>query len=289
MHETVYPSQARPELAPSAQFSDFSMRSDRCLLIPRRGRGKLSHPPTAPTRRNLAQGSSWTRCAPRPRPRAVGPSAWTPPAAAARTHSADCSNASARCCWPSPPAAATPAPRAKAGESDLVQDSLLEGQQDFPAFRGESPDELLAWLKQILAHNLANFRRRYRGAEMRTVRREQEFAAAAGEPGRGRRGHAGGDGREAGGTRPGSGRHRRGLPAAAREVVVWPAQRDALSFEEIGERTGRTPGRRSPGALALARCISCATGSAARRSDWPGGSRLTRSNPSSRYPASGGR
>jgi RNA polymerase sigma-70 factor (ECF subfamily) len=129
--------------------------------------------------------------------------------------------------------------RAKAGESDLVQDSLLEGQRDFPAFRGESPHELLAWLKQILAHNLANFRRRYRDAERRTVRRELEFSAATGEVAAGES------------ATPVETVVRREdlarlqvaideLPEEAREVVVW-RQRDALSFEEIGARTGRTP------------------------------------------------
>jgi RNA polymerase sigma-70 factor (ECF subfamily) len=130
--------------------------------------------------------------------------------------------------------------RAKAGESDLVQDSLLEGQKDFPAFRGESPDELLAWLKQILAHNLANFRRRYRGTEMRTVRRELEFSAAiAGEV----------PACESAGPEAKAARREElarlqvaidELPEPAREIVIW-RQRDALSFEEIGARTGRTP------------------------------------------------
>jgi RNA polymerase sigma-70 factor (ECF subfamily) len=62
--------------------------------------------------------------------------------------------------------------QAKAGASDLVQESLYEGQRDFAGFRGQRPEELLAWLRQILLHNLANLRRHYRHAEMRQVGRE---------------------------------------------------------------------------------------------------------------------
>jgi RNA polymerase sigma-70 factor (ECF subfamily) len=60
----------------------------------------------------------------------------------------------------------------KGGPSDLVQETFLEAQRDFAQFHGESGDELLAWLRQLLLHNLANFRRRYHGTGKRQLGRE---------------------------------------------------------------------------------------------------------------------
>ena len=50
----------------------------------------------------------------------------------------------------------------KGGASDLVQETFLEAQRDFAGFQGDSKEELLAWLRQLLRNNLANFARRYR-------------------------------------------------------------------------------------------------------------------------------
>src|SRR5262245_49915002 len=62
--------------------------------------------------------------------------------------------------------------RDKVAASDLVQDTCLEALRDFGRqFRGDTEEELLAWLKRILLNNLANQVRRYRGTEMRDVRR----------------------------------------------------------------------------------------------------------------------
>jgi RNA polymerase sigma-70 factor (ECF subfamily) len=137
-----------------------------------------------------------------------------------------------------------PALRAKAGESDLVQDSLLEGQQGFHAFRGRRPEELLAWLRQILAHNLANFRRHYRDAGMRDVRRESAFPASASAAVPGDHLADGSDcPAEAAARREEAARLEAAverLPEPVRVVVVW-RYRDGLSFEEIGTRLGRTP------------------------------------------------
>src|SRR3954470_22167833 len=52
--------------------------------------------------------------------------------------------------------------RGKADPSDLVQETFLEAHRDFPQFRGGTEPELAAWLRQILARNLANLVRRYR-------------------------------------------------------------------------------------------------------------------------------
>jgi RNA polymerase sigma-70 factor, ECF subfamily len=62
--------------------------------------------------------------------------------------------------------------QAKGGASDLVQETFLEAQQDFAQFHGSSEEELRAWLRQLLLHNLANFVRRYRTTAKRQLGRE---------------------------------------------------------------------------------------------------------------------
>lgn len=62
--------------------------------------------------------------------------------------------------------------RAKTAASDLVQQTCLEAQRDFPAFRGRSEAELLAWLRRILLHNMANVARQFRTTDKRQVGRE---------------------------------------------------------------------------------------------------------------------
>ncbi|MGI6414198.1 MAG: sigma-70 family RNA polymerase sigma factor [Thermoguttaceae bacterium] len=80
--------------------------------------------------------------------------------------------------------------RVKVDASDLVQQTLLEAHRDFDRFDGASEQEWLAWLRKILAHNVSDFIRRYRGTAKRQVRREVPFrdpgasgpAAGAPEP-----------------------------------------------------------------------------------------------------------
>lgn len=67
--------------------------------------------------------------------------------------------------------------------SDLVQQTMLAACRDAQAFRGTSEVELLAWLRQILAHVLAHEIRRYRGTQQRQVdleiALEQELGASS--------------------------------------------------------------------------------------------------------------
>jgi RNA polymerase sigma-70 factor (ECF subfamily) len=51
--------------------------------------------------------------------------------------------------------------RAKWDPSDIVQQTLLEAHRDFTGFEGNHEGELLAWMRQILAHNVFNETRRY--------------------------------------------------------------------------------------------------------------------------------
>ena len=69
--------------------------------------------------------------------------------------------------------------RSKGGASDLVQQTFLDAQCQFERFQGESEKELLAWLRQILLHNLAHFQRRYRAAAKRDLSREAPLPGEA--------------------------------------------------------------------------------------------------------------
>ncbi len=78
--------------------------------------------------------------------------------------------------------------QAKVDASDLVQQTLMEAHRDFARFEGQSQQEWLAWLRKILAHNVADFIRHYRGTAKRQQRREVRFrdpadsAARSGAP-----------------------------------------------------------------------------------------------------------
>src|SRR5437660_9077295 len=62
--------------------------------------------------------------------------------------------------------------RGKADPSDLVQETLIKAHRHFDQFGGRTEAELAAWLRQILARNLADLVRRYRAARARRVTRE---------------------------------------------------------------------------------------------------------------------
>jgi RNA polymerase sigma-70 factor (ECF subfamily) len=66
----------------------------------------------------------------------------------------------------------------KVDASDIVQETFLEAHRNFPRFRGTSEGELVRWLRQILAANLADLLRRYLGAKGRDVRLEREIEDA---------------------------------------------------------------------------------------------------------------
>lgn len=63
---------------------------------------------------------------------------------------------------------------AKVGASDIVQNSMLSAQRCIGDFEGESREQLLVWLKGILAKDLQQTRR-YFHAEKRHVGREQSL------------------------------------------------------------------------------------------------------------------
>jgi RNA polymerase sigma-70 factor (ECF subfamily) len=129
--------------------------------------------------------------------------------------------------------------RAKAGPSDLVQDSLIEAQAGFDQFRGASRDEFQAWLAQILRHNIADFARRFRETERREVTREQPLdrspeayrtAAPAPSPS------------DMAAATDVSAKLRAAMARLSdehRQVLVW-RQFEKLGWAEIGERVGKS-------------------------------------------------
>jgi RNA polymerase sigma-70 factor (ECF subfamily) len=62
--------------------------------------------------------------------------------------------------------------RVKVDASDIVQQTLMEAHRDFERFEGRTEKEWLGWLRRILAHNVADFVRHYRGTAKRQARRE---------------------------------------------------------------------------------------------------------------------
>jgi RNA polymerase sigma-70 factor (ECF subfamily) len=67
--------------------------------------------------------------------------------------------------------------QSKVDAADLVQETFLEAHRDFPRFQGATEAEWVSWLRQLLATNLADLVRRYRGSQRRDVRLERQLAA----------------------------------------------------------------------------------------------------------------
>ncbi len=70
--------------------------------------------------------------------------------------------------------------RARVSPSDVLQETFYEVHRDFSNFRGVTVQEFLAWIRQILIHNLKRCAERHVYAARRDVRREvnaEELAA----------------------------------------------------------------------------------------------------------------
>lgn len=63
--------------------------------------------------------------------------------------------------------------------SDVVQETFLEANRDFPQFRGESSGEFSAWLRRILVNNLHRVVEQHVLTEKRSVRREVSLEVLA--------------------------------------------------------------------------------------------------------------
>jgi RNA polymerase sigma-70 factor (ECF subfamily) len=130
--------------------------------------------------------------------------------------------------------------------SDVVQEACLEAHRDFPNFEGSTEAELLAWLRRILARNLADFAR-YQNAEMRDHRRQRSLESLLE--------HSSLSVQEAlaaTATTPSSIAAQReravfladaleGLPPDYRDVVIL-RNLEGLKFNEVAARMGRSSG-----------------------------------------------
>src|SRR4051812_32164120 len=67
--------------------------------------------------------------------------------------------------------------RAKAGASDLVQETFLGAHRDIASFRGRTEREWRLWLRGILLPLVANHRRHYRSLAKRDLEREVRMAS----------------------------------------------------------------------------------------------------------------
>ncbi len=67
--------------------------------------------------------------------------------------------------------------QSKLDASDVVQQTLFEAHRDERQFRGQTTTQRAAWLRQILARNLANVRRGF-GRAKRDTARERSLEAA---------------------------------------------------------------------------------------------------------------
>ena len=112
--------------------------------------------------------------------------------------------------------------RRKVDASDLVQETMLEAYRDFERFEGRTEQEWLAWLRKILAHNAADFVRRYRGTAKRAAGREVPFRDPA-------------DSQFAGAPEPAA-------AAADAQPGVPAARHRAARDGRAGRASGRLPG-----------------------------------------------
>jgi RNA polymerase sigma-70 factor, ECF subfamily len=134
--------------------------------------------------------------------------------------------------------------RAKNSPSDVVQETFVEAQRDFGQFHGDTEDELLAWLRQLLLHRVGKLRRRYRDTQKRRLALEVALGGDGSSDGP--------VGRVAANTLSPSGQameHEQDqalqvalgrLPEDYRQVITL-RYREQLPFEEIGRLLQRSP------------------------------------------------
>jgi RNA polymerase sigma-70 factor, ECF subfamily len=132
--------------------------------------------------------------------------------------------------------------QAKGGASDIVQETFLEAQRHFSAFKGDSEKELLAWLRLHLQYRLAKFGRIYRQTAKRAVGREVPFdgglSFSPGIPADPQRSPS-----DVVAGEESDRLLKRALERLPDEYhqVIQLRYRESLSFEQIGTALGRTP------------------------------------------------
>lgn len=134
---------------------------------------------------------------------------------------------------------------ARLDASDVVQQTLLEAHRQREAFRGTTDGERAAWLRQILAHNLADAERAML-RDKRDVRRERSLEAELEQSSAGLVGWLAA---EQSSPSAAAVRHEEAVRLAEALAQLTDAQREALVLQhwhgltlaQIGERLERTP------------------------------------------------
>jgi RNA polymerase sigma-70 factor (ECF subfamily) len=65
--------------------------------------------------------------------------------------------------------------RSKLGDSDLVQETLIQAHRDFGQFRGKCEAELTAWLRAVMSKKKALLARQYYGTAARNPHLEEQL------------------------------------------------------------------------------------------------------------------
>ncbi len=135
--------------------------------------------------------------------------------------------------------------QSKVDPDDVVQEVFIDAHRQFPSFRGDSSEAVAAWLRKILAGQLAQLIRRYCATEARNIRLEisieQDLDTSSARLTQGLASQES--------TPSESLSHREeltqlakmleSLPVDYRSVILY-RQIDGLSFGEIAERMGRS-------------------------------------------------
>lgn len=134
--------------------------------------------------------------------------------------------------------------KVKVSASDVIQDSFLEAQRDFPQFQGTTAIEFQRWLRRLVLNNVANVVRGFRCTSQRDIARETwlSLQGVVAEAGRGSR-------RDSSASSIVLRKELvdavqvaiRKLPDHYEKVIRWRNE-DRISFEEIGRRLGRSAG-----------------------------------------------
>jgi RNA polymerase sigma-70 factor (ECF subfamily) len=132
--------------------------------------------------------------------------------------------------------------QAKAGPSDVVQDTFLEAQRLFDRFEGEAGGQFLGWLRSILQNKLSEYHNRYRATLKRQVQRERSLDDTGAQGALGERLPAEVSTPSARAMRQEEADQLRQavqrLPEPQRQVLIWHHW-EGLTFAEIGRRLER--------------------------------------------------
>jgi RNA polymerase sigma-70 factor (ECF subfamily) len=133
--------------------------------------------------------------------------------------------------------------QAKAGPSDVVQDTFLEAQRLFGRFQGQAVEQFLTWLRSILLNKVSEYHNRFHGTQKRQLNRERSLEEQGPQGTLGDRLPADVSTPSTQALRQEEAQRLRQavelLPEPQRQVLLWHHW-EGLTFAEIGRRLGRS-------------------------------------------------